>query len=157
MSSLTRILNKADREVVDQVRRLHVGAQAYRFMRVALFAFLASLPVTIGSGKVGWGVLASLGAGALETAFRQQFPAFPLDKTTGVVVRAVKEQATQLATAAINAQVEDYKASLASQAAVTSMLAQARTVLAAGVPVVADHPAPAEVPSLDAKPPAVSA
>jgi hypothetical protein len=123
VSSLKQIFNKVDREVVADVQRVHVGAQVYRFLRVALFAFLASLPVH--TGNLGWSALAALGAGALETAFRQLYPAFPLDKATSVVTHAIKEQATALATAAINAHVENYQASQATQAAVTAMLAQA--------------------------------
>lgn len=157
MASLTRILDKADRELVADVQRVHVGAQMYRFLRVALFAFVASLPVTSSTGTLGWSVLASLGAGALETAFRQLWPAFPLDKATSVVTHAVKEQATQLATAAINAQVEDYKAGVATQNAITSFLAEAtRKGQAAGAAAFAQASQPAETatPIPDAKSPA---
>lgn len=154
MSSLKSILDKVDREIVADVQRVHVGAQLYRFLRVALFAFAASLPLTIDKGTVSWAVLASLGAGALETAFRQLYPAFPLNKATSVVTNAVKEQATQLATAAINAQVENYQAGLQHQALVTAMLAAQKT--ASTAPSQAGHPAEAEPSSPDAKPPAGS-
>lgn len=141
MSSLARILDKVDREVVADVQKVHVGAQVYRFLRIALFAFVASLPVS--TSHLGWSALGALGAGALETAFRQAWPAFPLDKATSVVTHAVKEQATQLATAAINAHVDNYQDSLVTQATVTAMLAaQAKTT-------------PPPVP--DAKPPAAAA
>lgn len=133
--SLKQSLDKADRELVTAVQKMHVGAQVYRFLRIALFAFVASLP--IGTSNLGWSALGALGAGALETAFRQFYPAFPLGKTTSAVTRAVKDQATQLATAAINAQVEDYQAGLATQAAVSAMLAAQKTAnTALGVPDV---------------------
>lgn len=149
MTSLKRILDKADKELVEDVQRLHIGAQVYRFLRVALFAFVTALPVTVSTGTLGWGAVASLGAGALETAFRQLYPAFPLDKTTSVVAHAVKEQATELATAAINAHVENYQAGLANQALVTAMFAAQKTAQE-------NHPAVAAPPTPDAKPPAAS-
>lgn len=156
MPSLKSILDKVDRQIVADVQKVHVGAQVYRFLRVALFAFVTSLPVTIDTNTLSWGVLASLGAGALETAFRQYKPSFPLDKTNGVVVQAVKEQATQLATAAINAAVEDHQHGVAMQAGITSFLAaQAqRTGEAAAQAALAQTGGPAAVP--DATPPAAA-
>lgn len=157
MPSLKHILDKADRELVAAVQRVHVGAQIYRFLRVALFAFATSLPLTIDTNTLSWGVLASIGAGALETAFRQLYPAFPLAKSTSVVTQAVKDQATHLATQAINAAVEDHQAALATQSAVTSFLAaQAqRTGEAAARAALAQTGEPAAVP--DAKSPAAAA
>jgi hypothetical protein len=150
------MLDKVDRATVAEVQKLHVGAQVYRFLRVAAFAFLASLP--LGTSNLGWQALAAVGAGALETAFRQLYPSFPLDKATSVVTQAVKEQATALATAAINARVEDYRVGLAAQTAVTTMLAQAGKTAQA---VAASEPQPvhaAEPPTAApvAKPPATS-
>lgn len=157
MSSLTRIFNKVDREVVAEVQSLHVGAQVYRFLRIALFAFIASLPVD--TSHLGWSALGALGVGAAETAFRQLWPAFPLDKATNVVTQAVKEQATALATAAINDHVANYQAGLATQAAVTAMLAQAKTPQPGPAAPGAEPAPPAGVPvsASDSTPPAASA
>lgn len=160
MSSIKASLDRADREIVAEVQKLHVGAQVYRFLRIALFAFVGSLPLTIDTGTIGWGALVSLATGALETTFRQFYPAFPLGKTTSAVTQAVKDQATQLATAAINAHVEDYQAGLATQVAVSAMLAQAAKL---GHPTTGDgltpssHPAEPAPTAVDAKPPAASA
>lgn len=137
---LNQIFSKVDREVVDGVQRLHVGAQVYRFLRVALFAFVASLPLTIDTRTLGWGALGSLGAGALETAFRQLYPAFPLDKATGVVTRAVKDQATALATAAINEHVDNYQANALLQKTVSQLLASSSTSVTGAAPAPAVEP-----------------
>lgn len=148
MASLKLTLDKADRELVTAVQRMHVGAQVYRFLRIALFAFVASLPIS--TSHLGWSALGALATGSLEVAFRQFYPAFPLDKTTSAVTQAVKEQAMQLATAAINERVENYKDGLANQAAVAAMLAPAKTT-----GQTAGQAAQPPTPVPDAKPPAV--
>lgn len=158
--SLKQSLDEVDRELVTAVQKMHVGAQVYRFLRLALFGIISGVVAHWTTSGAMTVPTAAATAGALETAFRQFYPAFPLGGTTSAVTQAVKDQATQLATAAINAHVEDYQAGLANQAMVTSMLAEARKL---GQPATGGwltppshlaEPAPAAV---DAEPPAASA
>jgi hypothetical protein len=129
--SLQDTFDKADREIVAAVQKLHIGAQVARFLRITLFAFIGALPA-LATGDLSWATLAPVITGALETEFRQLYPSLPLGGATGVVTSAIKTQATNVATAAVDNLIADAKARADQVAAALGLVKDATN---AGVPV----------------------
>lgn len=71
--------------VVDQLRAdlasAHARAQAGRFGRLTIVAFLAQL-AALGTGHLGWDAVGALAVGAVETAYRQWAPTVPWAQVT---------------------------------------------------------------------------
>lgn len=127
MSALKDTFDKVEGEITAQLQTLHLTAQIGRFLRIAAFAFVSSLPVSVPSGRIGWAALLSLGAGALEAAYRQVKPALPISEATGTVATAIKTQAMQLATGAIDSVISEAKTRGEQVAATLGLLKSAQS------------------------------
>jgi hypothetical protein len=92
--SLSSRFDALARNAAAQLDAVHLRSQGARFVRLALVSFAAQL-ATLGTGEIGWKVLAAFAVGAAETAFRQVWPASPLP----AVIKAIQATAPAPSTA----------------------------------------------------------
>jgi hypothetical protein len=88
-SRLARLLAGLPAEAAALIKAAHLGSQAARFARVAVFAVSSGVAAHLAVGGDGAVPLAALLTGALETAFRQVWPASPLP----TIVKAIEATA----------------------------------------------------------------